>query len=253
MDAELAKEKAEIDEKIADFRRELAMAEADVRAAEAAYSAIAAGVAGQEIVSPRAGIVSAIFKNIGDHVTPETVIAGVSGTSSRGRFVRFRIPSDVPSPVRDETVHIERPGFPFSGKKARVIGVGRSLDDNGFFAADAEFLEPVDWPVHASVRVVMALESVRVTVPFPAIWWDDSGAPNVWLVMENDVIRPQAISLGRAIGDRMEVTDGLQPGDRFVAKATSDLRTGASTARPAAERPEDGEIEGDGHGHSHDD
>lgn len=254
-DLELARQEFELAAKIAELDREQEMANAEVRGAEAAYASIASGIAGQEILAPRSGVVSAIFKNVGDHVAPDTVMAGLSGSDARSRFVRFRIPSDQRSPDVGETVRVERPGFPFGGKKATVIGAGIALDDNGFYAADAEFQETVDWPVHSSVRVVVTHDDAHVLIPFSAVWWDDAGAPNVWLVMENGVIRSQAVKIGRAVGDRVEAEDGLEPGDRFVSKAGPDLKTGASVYQEAEKvdgAAKEGGESGDGHGHSHD-
>lgn len=254
-DGEFVKQQAELDEKIGELDRELALAQADVQAAEAGYASIAAGVAGQAILAPRSGVVSAIFKNVGDHVTPETVLAGISSADMKSRFVRFRIPSDQRSPAVGESILVERPGFPFNGEKAEVVGVGIALDDNGFFAADAEFLKPVDWPVHSSVRVIVTRGDARVLVPFTAVWWDDSGASNVWLVMENGVIRSQAVKIGRAVGDRVEVEDGLKPGDQFVSKASPDLKTGTSVYQAVEKKEGDAKeskASGDGHGHTHD-
>lgn len=256
-DLELSKERSGLAAQIAELERESEMAEAGVRAAEAAYGAIASGVAGQAIVSPKSGVVSAIFKNIGDHVTPETPVAGVSGAETRGRFVRFRIPSDKAVPEVGDPVRIERPGFPFSPEEGRIVGVGLALDDGGFFAADAEFVDPPDWPVHAPVRVIVPRQDARVLIPFSALWWDDAGAANVWLVTETGIVRPQPIAIGRALGDRVEVREGLESGSVFVVKAAEGIKTGMSVHDAATRRTEAaGQAEeaagGDGHGHSHD-
>ncbi len=253
-DKEIAVQKSEIDAKIAELERDLAEARADVEGAEAAYGAIVSGVAGQNIIAPRSGIVSAIHKNVGDHVTPEDLLAAIGAAGDAQAFVRFRIPSDLTPPSVGDLVTIERPGRSFAGVKAKVVGVGTALDENGSYAADAEFLFPTDWPVHASVRVVPdAVGSTSVLVPLGAVWKDDQGTANVWLVMENGVIRPQPILIGRTVGDRIEALEGLQNGDRYVATAAGGLKTGQSVNAPAGGAEKTGEPAegGDGHGHSH--
>ncbi len=226
--SEFVKQKSELDTKVSQLNRELTLAYAEVRAAEAGYGAIASGAGGQNIVAPQDGVVSAVFKNIGDHITPDVAIAGISSKNATTRFVRFRIPSDARIPTVDEEVKIERPGFPLTPLKAKVIGVGLALDQNGSYAADAEFIDVTDWPVHTSVRVIGKQLGQVVLAPLTAIWWNEKGVAQVWLVMENNVIRPQEVKVGRAIGDRIEIESGLNVNDRFVMKANSDLKTGQS-------------------------
>ncbi len=251
---EFAREKGELDTKVGEFDRELSLAQAEVRGAEAAYDTIAAGVAGQTIIAAQAGTISAIFKNMGDRVTPETAIGGISSASAHGRFVRFRIPSDMRTPSAGEEVQIERPGFPLTPVKAKIIGVGLALDQQGSFSADAEFVTPTDWPVHASVRVVGTQSNQIVLVPLTAIWWNEQGVAQVWLVTENNVIRPQEVKVGRAVGDRIQIEAGLEVGSRFVIKTTPELKTGQSVSELSAKtsKPAVAEPEGDGHGHAHD-
>ena len=254
-DAEFAKQKAELDAKISELNREISMANAEVRAAEAAYGVLASGAGGQDIIALQSGVISALYKRLGDHVTPETAVAGISSKEATGRFIRFKVPSDMRLPREGEEVTVQRPGFPLDDVTAKIVGVGLSLDTNGFYAADAEFTEVVDWPVHLSVRVVSSQSGNPVLIPMKAVWWDAEGIANVWLVMENNVIRPQAVTVGRAVGDRVEIEEGLISGQRFVSKPTEGLKTGQSVTEVVA-TPSSGVAEplpegDDGHGHSH--
>ncbi len=250
-DADYAEKKNELDKKISELDRELKLAQAEVHAAESAYGTVASGIAGQTIIAPKSGVISALYKNIGDHAAPDTAIAGISSASSKGRFVRFRIPSDLRAPEVGEEITIERPGFPLSGIKAKVVGVGLALDVNGSYTADAEFITVVNWPVHASVRVISNQSGGSILIPFTAVWWNDKGESQIWLVMENNVIRPRAVKVGRAVGDKIEIEDGLEAGERFVARASADLKTGQSIMGTIT-TTEKTEPAGDGHGHSHD-
>lgn len=251
-DAAYAEKKAGLDQKIAELDRELALAQSEVGAAESAYSSIASGIAGQNIMAPKSGVVSVVFKNVGDHVSPDSPLAGISSAQATGIFVRFRIPSDMRAPIAGQEIKVERPGFPLEGKKAKIVGVGLALDSNGAYVADAEFLEKIDWPVHASVRVISEITTRSVLVPFTAVWWNDNGEANVWLVMENNVIRPRVVRVGRAIGDRVEIEDGLTAKEKYVIKTLSTLKTGQSINELTTIKKEVIEPVGDGHGHSHD-
>ncbi len=247
-----AEKKAELDQKIAELDRELALARSEVRATESAYGSIASGIAGQNIIAPKSGVVSVVFKNVGDQVSPDSPLAGISSAQATGRFVRFRIPSDMRAPITGQEIKIERPGFPLEGKKGKIVGVGLALDSNGAYMADADFLEKIDWPVHASVRVISEMTTKSILVPFTAIWWNEKGEANVWLVMENNIIRPRIVRVGRAVGDRVEIEDGLEAGERYVVKTVPTLKTGQSITELTTVKTETDEPAGDGHGHSHD-
>lgn len=64
------------------------MANAEVAAAQAAYRVVAGLGANEQITAVSDGIVSAIRKNIGDHVEPGTVIADLSSASAQ-KIVQF--------------------------------------------------------------------------------------------------------------------------------------------------------------------
>ena len=228
-DTEYAKQKAELEAKVSELNRELAMAHAEVRAAEAGYGVIATGVAGQDIIAPQDGIVSSIFKNLGDHISPDVAVAAISSANAEGRFVRFKIPGDMRAPETGDSVTIDRPGYALSGAKAKVTGVGLALDVAGSYTADAEFVDQNEWPVHATVRVTVEhTDDHQTFIPIVAVWFDDTGVSNVWLVTEGDKIRPQEVKVGRTVGAKVEIEDGLTVGNRYVAKPLSYLKTGQS-------------------------
>lgn len=251
-----AEKKKEIDQKIAELEKDLELAKAEVKGAEAAYGTIAAALnGGLNISAPRSGVVSTILKKNGDFVTPGTPVASINSGNNKDLIVRFRIPGNLIPPQAGETLTVIRPGFPKDGKQIKLVGIGLSLDGNGSFLADADFIESVDWPVHASVRVLPAAsQSQQSLISLSAVWWDDAGKSNVWLVTEEGNIRPQEVKTGRTLGDKIEVVEGLNQGTRVISKATPDLKTGMKlnqiSTGPGQNANE--EPEGDGHGHSHD-
>ncbi|MCL4704985.1 biotin/lipoyl-binding protein [bacterium] len=252
-----AEKKKEIDQKIAELEKELALAQAEVKGAEAAYATISnALTGGLNITAPRAGIVSIITKKAGDFVAPGTAVASINSGNENDRIVRFRIPGNVTPPQAGDVLIVIRPGFPKDGKKIKLAGIGVSLDGNGSFLADADFIDPgdIDWPVHSSVRVLPSGDQgSQLLTSISAVWWDDDDHPTVWLVTEDSRIRPQEVKTGRTLGDKIEILEGLSQGNRIVSNATSDLKTGMQLNQlsPATEKTEE-QPEGDGHGHSHD-
>jgi hypothetical protein len=215
----------EINEKIADNERMLAMAVAEVGAAEAAYATVARSVNGSLfIIAPRSGTISTITKNIGEFVGPEMPIASLNASDAGERFVRFSIPSNIKLPKVGETLSVGRPGFSQDIQKVKLIGIGTSLDATGAYMADATFLKPVDWPVEASVRVFASQNSNDPIIALRAVWWDADGVPNVWGVSEIGRVFAKKIIIGRTLGATVEVYAGLKNGDRYIISPTPDLR-----------------------------
>jgi len=248
-DERFSKEKTALDAKVSELNRQLALADAEVEGAEAAYSTIETGVGGT-MSATQQGIISAIYKKVGDYVTTDTKVATTSSKNIRDRFVRFRIPVDMQLPKKNDVVTIERPGFPLQPNKAKIIGVGLALDDNGSYQADAEFIESVDWPVNSSVRVIFSAVSNYVLAPLTAIWWDDDGTAKVWLVDDEGGIKSRTVEIGRAIGDRIEVKKGLNEGDKFISTALPNLTDGSIVSESTLGASTDGAAKQPSEGHS---
>ena len=91
---------------------------------------------------------------------------------------------------------------------------------------------------------------VNISVALSAVWWDDNAQANVWLVTEENRIRPQQIKIGRTLGDRLEVLEGLPNKSRYVAKIIPGLKIGQSIGDIKLEAEEQQEQKiGDEHGH----
>lgn len=225
---EFAEQIKEIDEKIAMLDKEQQMAVAEVKASEAAFGAVAGSInGGLNIVSPQTGIVSAIYKKNGEFVSPGTPLADINAVENKERFVRFYIPSNLIMPELGTELTIIRPGFANEKKKIKLIGVGTTLGSNGSYVADATFVDQVSWPVRASVRIMPPLGFVaNIFIPLTAVWWDDNAGAKVWLVTEENRIRPQEVKLGRMLGDKLEILDGLELGNKYVIKALPEFVVG---------------------------
>lgn len=251
-DERFSKEKTALDAKVSELNRQLALADAEVAGAEAAYNTIATGVGGT-MLATQSGIISAIYKKVGDYVTTDSKVATTSSKNIHDRFVRFRIPVDMQLPKKNDIVTIERPGFLLQPNKAKIIGVGLALDDNGSYQADAEFIESVDWPVNSSVRVIFSAVSNFVLAPLTAIWWDDEGTSKVWLIDDEGGIKSRTAELGRAIGDRIEIKKGLNEGDKFISTALPNLTDGLIVSESTLGGATDGAAKQPSEGHGHGD
>lgn len=208
-----------IDNDIAMLQTDLAMSEGDLASKEAAYQTIKNGVLGNSaIIAPRSGTISSLTKKIGEFVGPGMPVAVVTGGKANDYIVRFRIPSNVQKPRIGDEFYVTRPGFPETMPRAKLIGVGNSLDETGSIVADALLLEPTDWPVGLSLRVLSASSSDAIEIALGSVWWDATGVPSVWAVSDAGRIYAKKITLGRTLGDKVEIYSGLSRGDHYIVK-----------------------------------
>ena len=220
-----ATDKREVEEKISENEKMVAMAEAETLAADASYATVERSISGGlAIVAPRAGVVSTINKKVGDFVEPGMPVASIDTEKASERFVRLQIPSNARVPKAGDILSAVRPGFAQDVRKVKLTGVGTSLDTTGGYMADASFVTPVDWPVAASVRVFVPKESSTPLIKLTAVWWSSTGVPHVWGVSEAGRLFARKITLGRTLGASVEVYEGLSNGDRYVVEPTGDMQ-----------------------------
>ncbi len=216
---------AEIDAMIAELEKELAMSEGEVIAKEKAYESVKGSITGgYSIVAPNGGVVSSIMKKPGEFVGPGMPVAIVTAGGNDNKLIRMRIPNNIQKPKTGELLSIIRPGFRTDVQKARLIGVGSSLDNDGSYMADAVFTELTEWPIGISVRVLASLNSSAVFIKHSSVIWKEGGMPSVWAVSEADRVFTKKITIGRILGDSIEVYEGLKNGDRYIINPTQNIR-----------------------------
>lgn len=222
---EIKDKEAEIDAEIAELNKELAMAEGDLIAKKVAYATMEGSISGgYSIISPTGGVVSSIMKRPGEFVEPGMAMAIVTASGKGGILVRMSLPSNIQKPKVGDLLSVVRPGFGTDIKKAQLVGVGSSLDDNGSYMADAIFTEINDWPIGSSVRILQPASSSAMLIKYSSIVWDKDGKPSVWAVSEADRIFKKDITIGRTLGTSVEVYYGLQNGDKYIDNPTPDIK-----------------------------
>ena len=244
---------SEIDAMIVELEKELAMSEGEVKANEIAYATIRGSVGGGYfIVAPKGGVVSSIMKKPGEFVGPGMPVATVTAGGNDNILIRMRIPNNIQKPEIGEILSIVRPGFVTDVQKARLIGVGSSLDDDGSYMADAVFTEKTKWSIGISVRVLAPASTSAVIVKYSSIFWSATGTPAVWAITEADRIFAKDITIGRTLGSLVEVYTGLQKGDRYITNPTADIKEnmflGDLVKTPASDKSDDDGDEGMGGG-----
>jgi len=66
----------------------------------------------------------------------------------------------------------------------------------------------------------------RILVPVGAIFQDSPGRQIVWVFGADQTVARRQVKTGTASGDRVEIVDGLQPGDRIAVAGVTFLRDG---------------------------
>jgi RND family efflux transporter MFP subunit len=66
----------------------------------------------------------------------------------------------------------------------------------------------------------------RILVPIAAVFKDPTGEQVVWVVGPDGTVARRPVKLGEATGGRIEILDGLQPGERIAAAGVTFLRDG---------------------------
>jgi len=90
----------------------------------------------------------------------------------------------------------------------------------------------------ARVEAVIDERPDALVVPEAAVVYDRVGA-FVWRVGSDGLAERVAVSLGLRVKGRVEVLDGLEPGDRIVSAGTNKVAEGSrirSASAPAPER-----------------
>lgn len=92
--------------------------------------------------------------------------------------------------------------------------------------------------MYVRVLIEQGIQRAALTVPQQAVQRDASGAARLLVVNENDQVEQREVKLGRNVGNRVVVVEGLKDGDRVVAEGFQKTRPGA-TVIPQPWEPRD--------------
>jgi RND family efflux transporter MFP subunit len=132
---------------------------------------------------------------------------------------------------------LEIAGQPDRVPAGRLVGVGRVLDPQArtlpiTFAFDNS-RQGLPVGQTAYLHLLMNMTAAAPVVPATAIV-DDAGRPIVFVQREGETFERRAVMLGARSGDLVQVTDGLEPGERVVTRGAYLVRLASlSTSVPA--------------------
>jgi multidrug efflux pump subunit AcrA (membrane-fusion protein) len=119
----------------------------------------------------------------------------------------------------------------------RLVSLGKVLDPQSRTLPITFAFEnrTIGLPVGQAAFLHLLLESTppRPVVPATAIV-DDAGRPIVFVQREGETFERRAVTLGPRSGDVVQITEGLEPGNRVVTKGAYLVRLASlSTSVPA--------------------
>jgi RND family efflux transporter MFP subunit len=208
----LVKRNAVSEDEIAQARTALTVAQAEERLLETriAYTRIHAAFAGvitERLVEP--GDFVAKNRHLLTLADPDSLVAEVSVSELILPLVRVGDPA---------TVRIDALGdarFP-----ARVLRIHPTLAQASRQAIVELALDPIPAGARAGQFVRATLDTAavqRLLVPFPALRRDRAGE-FVWLVDADGKASRRAVRSGLRFADRVEVLEGLMPGERVISR-----------------------------------
>ena len=209
---------------------DLGVKQATVNADEAAVQSLQALEDFKTVRAPFEGIVTARNTDIGALVTsgsgsPLFVVAQVNPLR-----VYISVPENMAQDVgvgaTAELKFNEFPGRTFSGQVVRTAG---AIDPNS-----RTLLTEVDVPnasgelfpgAYAMVHLTAADKGRTLVIPANTLLFRSEGT-TVGVVDTNDSVIVKKIKISRDLGDRLEITDGLNPDDRVIINPSDSLATG---------------------------
>ena len=251
------------EEELADARRRLAEAEplaadntlpetelknraSEVRRREASLDLARAELRRQEVllarhrvVAPFAGVVARKLTEVGEWVDPGTAVAELVATD--GLRVDFQAPQEVfPSVGPDSRIRVEpgsTPGEWFDGRIVTAVPVSDPQARTFLLRVTVDGANDRIAPgMSANGRLAVGAGREGVVLPRDALLRYPDGRIVAWTVGPDDTVSERVVETGLGFDGLVEITRGLEPGERVVVRGNELLREGQSvTVREGAE------------------
>lgn len=229
------------------------VADANVKAQEAAVKQAELDLAYTELKAPVSGRIGDRRVSVGNLVTGgtsgnTTLLATIQSTDpmrfeftwDEASYLRFlRAHKDARSPAMKVSVKLRLIDETTFAHEGHMDFIDNAIDRNsGAIRGRAEFDNPdgtLTPGMFARIRVAMAPPEVALLVPDTAIGTEQV-RKLVYVLDSDDVARPRYVTLGQLVGGLRVVETGLKADDRVVINGLMRVRPGAKVA------PQPGEI-----------
>ena len=240
-DEPLAAEKALSQQELDNARSAKSAAQATVGALQAAVEQAKLNLAWTRVTSPIGGIAGLGQQQVGDLVSPQTVLTTVSTVDpirvayqiSEQEYLQFRNDpamrnADLDLILADGSVFPHKGHIALSGREVDVKT--GTITTIGLFPNPGNVLRPGQF---AKVRAMTNVRRAALLVPQRAVN-ELQGMEQVGVVGPDDTVSIRAVRTGERVGSDWVIESGLQPGDRVIVEGFSRVKSGMRVV--AAER-----------------
>ena len=229
----LAAEKALSQQELDNARSSKSGAAAIVTAAQAAVDQARLNMAWTRVTSPIAGIAGLAAAQVGDLVSPQSVLTTVSTVDpirvayqvSEQEYLLFQ--ND--AAMRNAELQLVLADGSIFPHKGHIALSGREVDIKtgtittiGRFPNPGNVLRPGQY---AKVRAVTSTHKAALLVPQRAVN-ELQGMQQVGVVGPGDVVTVRTVKAGERVGSDWIIDNGLQPGDRVIVEGFARVKTG---------------------------
>ncbi|HLJ74023.1 MAG TPA: efflux RND transporter periplasmic adaptor subunit [Thermoanaerobaculia bacterium] len=231
--APLAAQKALSQEELDNANAAKAAAQASVGSLQAAVEQAKLNLSWTRVTSPISGIAGLAQEQVGDLVSPQTVLTTVSTVDpirvayqvSEQEYLLFQNDpamrnAELQLVLADGSVWPHKGHIALSGREVDVKT--GTITTIGLFPNPGNVLRPGQF---AKVRAVTGIQHAALLVPQRAVN-DLQGLQQVAVVGSGDVVTIRTVKTGDRIGSDWIITDGLQPGDRVVVEGFARVKSG---------------------------
>ncbi len=208
-------------------RETIAQAEARLRRAQGQLQAVEVQLSDTRVRAPFDGIVTQRFASVGAFVTPTATASDVTSATSTaivaiasGLEVIAEVPeADISSIKIGQSVEIQADAYPeetFKGEVRLIAPEAIERQNVTVFQIRVQLLEGVDQlRSNMNVNATFIGDELEGALVVPAVSIITQGGESGVLVPgEDGQAQFEPVILGAPVGDRIQVTDGLEVGDR---------------------------------------
>lgn len=237
----LAAQKALSQQEVDNARSARSAAQATVGALEAAVEQARLNVSWTRVTSPISGIAGLATQQVGDLVSPQTVLTTVSTVDpirvqyqvSEQEYLQLQRDPAMRN-AELELILADGSAFPHKG---HIALSGRDVDIKtgtitsvGLFPNPGNVLRPGQY---ARVRAVTGVHQAALVVPQRAVN-ELQGLQQVGVVGPDDTVAIKTVKAGERVGSDWIIEDGLQPGDRVITEGFAKVKSGMKVVPEAA-------------------
>jgi membrane fusion protein (multidrug efflux system) len=229
----LAAQKALSQQELDNARSSRSAAQATVGALQAAVDQARLSLSWTRVTSPISGIAGIATQQVGDLVSPQTVLTTVSTVDpirvayqvSEQEYLQFqRDPA-----MRNAALELILSDGSVFPQKGHIAMSGREVDVKtgtittvGIFPNPGNVLRPGQY---ARIRAVTTTRRAALVVPQRAVN-ELQGLEQVGVVGPDDVVTIKTVKAGERVGSDWIIEEGLQPGDRVITEGFARVKSG---------------------------